>query len=93
MVWEPISALIGQRIDLVAYGSRTQNKAEQKYSQLEKELYKVGSKHFHHYLHGRHVTVITDHQPLETRVAKPVHKAPPQVQRLMLQLQPYNLDL
>ncbi|KAK2722458.1 hypothetical protein QYM36_002857 [Artemia franciscana] len=80
---------------VTAYASRSLSKTEQKYSQLEKELYAIvfGCKHFHHYLYGRHVKVTTDHRPLETVVANPIHKAPPQVQRLMLQLQPYDLSL
>ncbi|KAK2724943.1 hypothetical protein QYM36_001408 [Artemia franciscana] len=80
---------------VTAYASRSLSKTEQKYSQLEKELYAIvfGCKHFHHYLYGRHVEVTTDHRPLETVVANPIHKAPPRVQRLMLQLQPYDLSL
>ncbi|KAK2724332.1 hypothetical protein QYM36_000994, partial [Artemia franciscana] len=81
--------------EVVAYASHALSKTEQKYSQLEKELYTIvyGCKHFHHYLYGRRVNVITDHCPLETIVRNPIHKAPPRVQRLMLQLQAYNLHL
>ncbi|KAK2710763.1 hypothetical protein QYM36_012067 [Artemia franciscana] len=81
--------------EVVAYTSCTLSKTEQKYSQLEKELYAIvyGCKHFHHYLYGRRVNVITDQRPLETIVRNPIHKAPPRVQRLMLQLQPYDLHL
>ncbi|KAK2703432.1 hypothetical protein QYM36_018105 [Artemia franciscana] len=80
---------------VTTYASRSLSKTEQKYSQLEKELYAIvfGCKHFHHYLYGRHIEVTTDHRPLETVVANPIHKAPPRVQRLMLQLQPYDLSL
>ncbi|KAK2702360.1 hypothetical protein QYM36_019011 [Artemia franciscana] len=80
---------------VTAYASRSLSKTEQKYSQLEKELYAIvfGCKHFHHYLYGWHFEVTTDHRPLETVVANPIHKAPPRVQRLMLQLQPYDLSL
>ncbi|KAK2716101.1 hypothetical protein QYM36_010621 [Artemia franciscana] len=64
---------------VAAYALRSLSKTEQKYSQLEKELYAIvfGCKHFHHYLYGRHVKVTTDHRPLETVVANPIHKAPP----------------
>ncbi|KAK2711255.1 hypothetical protein QYM36_012439 [Artemia franciscana] len=80
---------------VTAYTSRWLSKTEQKYSQLEKELYAIafGCKHFHHYLYGWHVEVTTDHRPLKMVVANPIHKAPPRVQRLMLQLQPYDLSL
>ncbi|KAK2713670.1 hypothetical protein QYM36_009519 [Artemia franciscana] len=81
--------------EVVAYASHTLSKTEQKYSQLEKELCAIvyGFKHFHHYLYGRHVNAITDHHPLETIVLNPIHKAPLRVQRLMLQLQPYDYQL
>ncbi|KAK2707894.1 hypothetical protein QYM36_015542 [Artemia franciscana] len=39
------------------------------------------------------VNLMTDHLLLETIVRNPIHKAPPKVQRLMLQLQPYDLHL
>ncbi|KAK2702370.1 hypothetical protein QYM36_019021 [Artemia franciscana] len=68
--------------EVVAYAPWALKKIEQKYSQLKQKLYAVvyGCKYFHHYLYGRRVTVRTYHQPLETIVSKPVHKAPPQVQ-------------
>ncbi|KAK2710644.1 hypothetical protein QYM36_011985 [Artemia franciscana] len=80
---------------VTAYASRSLSKTEQKYSQLEKKLYAIvfGCKHFHHYLYGQHVKVPTDHCPLKMVVANPIHKVQPQVQRLMLQLQPYDLSL
>ncbi|KAK2701564.1 hypothetical protein QYM36_019794 [Artemia franciscana] len=81
--------------EVVAYASHALSKTEQKYSQLEKEMYAIvyGCKHFHHYLYGRRVNIITDHHLLETIVRNSIHKAPPRVQRLMLQLQPYDLHL
>ncbi|KAK2724821.1 hypothetical protein QYM36_001332 [Artemia franciscana] len=61
--------------EVVAYASRALSKTEQKYSQLEKELYVIlyGFKHFHHYLYGRCVNVITDHRPIETIISNPIH--------------------
>ena len=63
---------------VTAYTSISLSKTEQKYSQLEKELYAIvfGCKHFHHYLYGQHVEVTTDHRTLEMVVANPIHKAP-----------------
>ena len=33
----------------------------------------------------------TDHHPLETILLKPLHDAPTRIQRLMVQIQPYDL--
>lgn len=52
-----------------------------------------GYKHFHHYLYGRRASVITDHCSPETIVVNPIDKAPPRIKKLMLQLQPYDLQL
>jgi hypothetical protein len=60
------AAFLGQ--PATTYASRSLNKTEQMYSQLEKELYAIvsGCKHFHHYLYGRKVIATTDHKPLKT---------------------------
>ncbi|KAK2720350.1 hypothetical protein QYM36_004288 [Artemia franciscana] len=76
--------------EVVAYASRALSKTEQKYSQLEKKLFTIvyECKLYHYYVNRRRFNVMTDHHSLETIVRNPIHKAPPKVQILMLQLQP-----
>ena len=51
----------------VAFASRSLSKAEQKYSQLDKEAVAIvyGVKKFHKYIYGRHVMILTDHKLLQ----------------------------
>ncbi|KAK2721303.1 hypothetical protein QYM36_003550 [Artemia franciscana] len=58
-----LGAQISANGKIFAYASRSLSKSEQNYSQLEKELFAIiyGCQHYHHYLYGRKVQVITDH--------------------------------
>ena len=80
---------------IFGFASRALSKTEQNYSQMEKELYAIvfGCKHFHHYIYGRKVFVTTDHRPLETILSRPLHDAPARLQRMMIQIQPYDLEV
>ena len=79
----------------VAYASRAMTECEQRYAQIEKELLAVvfACKKFNHYIYGREITVETDHQPLITILRKPLNSAPTRLQKMMLQLQRYNINI
>ena len=79
----------------VAYASRSLTKTEQNYAQIEKELLAVtfACNKFHDYIIGKNVRVETDHKPLEVIMKKPLLMAPMRLQRMILQLQRYDLRL
>ena len=85
-----------QKVKSVAYASRAMMSAEQNYAQIEKEMLAIcfATSKFHQYVYGKPtVSVQTGHKPLERIVKKPLCKAPPRLQRAMLRLQHYDLDV
>ena len=77
----------------VAFASRTMQRS---YSQIEKECLALvfGCTRFDHYLHGREkITAVRDHKPLETILAKSINSASKRLQRMMLRLQKYRLNI
>ncbi|KAK3107010.1 hypothetical protein FSP39_004902 [Pinctada imbricata] len=79
----------------IAYASKSLTPSECDYAQIEKELFAIvfGCKRFHQYIYGRKVTVQSDHKPLVPIFKKPLHAAPPRLQRMLLQLGNYDLDI
>ncbi len=79
----------------VVYASKSLSMSEQNWAQIEKEMYAItfGCERFHQYLYGRHVTVVTDHKPLESIFKKPLAAVPARLQRLMLRLQKYQISV
>ena len=80
----------------VAYGSKTLTQTERAYAQIEKELLAIvfACKKFHHLLYGRDdITVETDHLPLVSIINKPLDQVPMRLQKMILQLQPYQFKL
>ena len=79
----------------IAYASRALTDTQCKYAQIEKEMLAVvfACQKFHDFIFGREATVETDHQPLVSIHKKPLHCAPMRLQKMLLQLQPYNLQL
>ena len=80
----------------VAYASRSLTKTEQRYAQIEIECLAIvfSCEGFSQYLLGRNkITVQNDHKPLETIFKKPLFSAPKRLQRMLLRLQGYSLDV
>ena len=79
----------------MTYNSRALTLAEQNYSQIEKELLAqvYGPEHNHQYVFGRKVILWTDHKPLVSISTKPLSSAPKRLQRLLLRMQHYDVEI
>lgn len=79
----------------VTYASRALTPAETRYSQIEKELLAqvFGLERNHIYAYGRKVTLWTDHKPLVSISRKPLASAPKRLQRLLLRLSHYDVEI
>ena len=77
----------------IAHASRSMSAAEVNYAQIKKEmLWFLQCKNFTKYVFGKEAIIVeSDHKPIESIMKKPLNKAPPHLQRLMLRLQPYDL--
>ena len=90
-----LGASLFQEDKLVACASKALTPTEKNYAQIEKELYAIlfGCRRFHDYVYGHQVIVQSDQKPLEIIFKKPLHAAPPRLQRMLLQLQRYQLKI
>ncbi|XP_070193833.1 uncharacterized protein [Littorina saxatilis] len=90
-----LGAAIFQDHKPIAYASKSLNKTEVNYAQIEKELYAIvfGCERFHQYIYGQEILVQSDHKPLETIMKKPLASAPPRLQRMLLRLQKYSIKV
>ena len=79
----------------IANASRPLTKTEQSYAQAEKEFLAVtfARGKFYDYILGKNVTVESAHKPLEKIMKKPLLATPIRLQKMMLQLQRYDLSL
>ena len=92
---EGLGACLMQDDHPIAYASRALTTTKIHYAQIEKELLSVvfGVEKFSEYLYGRHFVVETDHKPLEFIVRKSLLSSPKRLQRMLLRLQKYDLEV
>lgn len=82
----------------VAFSSKSLNKTQQNYAQLDREAFALveAVKHFHQYLAGRRFTLITDHKPLlgifDNKRKNPAMLSP-KMNRYKITLSAYMYDL
>ena len=90
-----LGAVLMQEGKPVSYASRAMKEAQKRYAMIEKELLAVvfGCERFHQYIYGRKISIQSDHKPLESILKKPLANTPPRLQRMLLRLQKYDIDL
>ena len=91
-----LGAVILQDNQPVAYTSKGSSESQQNYAQIEKEMLAIvfGCKRFHDFLYGENVvTVEIDHKPLEAILKKPIHQAPLHLQKMILRIKPYAVNV
>ena len=91
-----LGAVLLQNDQPIAYASRALTDTETRYAQIEKELLAIvwATNKFDQYILGRDIVHIeSDHQPLKAIFAKPIHKSPKRLQRVLMALQNYTLDI
>lgn len=90
-----LGAVLLQDNKPVAYASKSLTPSEVNYAQIEKEMYGIvfGCSRFHQYIYGRRVKVETDHKPLVSIMKKSLLDAPARLQRMILKLQCYDLEV
>ena len=93
---DALGACILQNGHPIAYASKSLNKCEQNYAQIEKEMAAIvlGATKFHEYIYAKGpIHVETDHRPLESIFKKLLSQMSPRIQRMMLKVQKYNLKV
>ena len=79
----------------IAFASKRLTDTETRLTNIERELLAIvfACQQFNTYVLGRPSTVESDHKPLEMIHQKSLTSAPPRLQRMLLQLQPYNVTI
>ncbi|MCG8048271.1 MAG: RNase H-like domain-containing protein [Candidatus Thiodiazotropha endolucinida] len=79
----------------IAYASKTLTPTEVRYAQIEKEMLAIlfGCTRFKQYIYGRRTVVESDCKPIESIMKKPLCSASPRLQRLLLQLQQFDIHV
>ena len=90
-----LGAVLLQDDQPCAYVSRAMTPTQENYAQIEKELLAIcfGINKFYQYVYGSKFTVETDHKPLTAIFQKPLNNCPARLQKMLLTLQKYDINL
>ena len=90
-----LGAVLLQNGKPVSYASKVWNDYEKNYAPIEKEMRAVvfGLHKFSDYCYGRHVTIESDHKPLEAISNKPLSEVPKRLLRMVLSIQKFDYKI
>ena len=90
-----VGATILQHGRPVAYASKSLTETESNYCNIAREMLDIVFRleRFHHFAYGRHVTIETDHKPLESVTRKHLTSAPPRLMRMLLRIPKYDFTV
>ena len=90
-----LGACLVQDNQPIAFASKSLTGAESRYANIERELLAIvfACQRFSTYLLGRSFVAESDHKPLEMIAMKNLANAPPRLQRMLLQLQRYDVTI
>ena len=79
----------------IAFASKSLMDMETRYANIERELLAIvfACQHFSTYLLGRSFVAESDHKPLEMIAMKNLANVPPHLQRMLLELQKYDVTI
>ena len=79
----------------IAFASKSLMDTETRYANIERELLAIvfACQHFSTYLLGRSFVAESDHKPLEMIAMKNLANVPPRLQRMLLELQRYDVTI
>ena len=94
-IQERAQGVLLQKSKPVMYMSRTLTATEQRYSHIERELLAIvfALERLNHYTFRRTIPVQSDHQPLQNIWKKSIVSASPRLQRLLLRLAHYDINI
>ena len=90
-----VGAVLMQQGKPVSFASRVWDECERGYTPIEKEMKAIvfGLEKFNDYCFGKHVTVESDHKPLETINKKALHKVPKRLLGMLLSVQKFDFEI
>ena len=76
------------------YASRALSEAETRYTSIDKEMLAIvlALEKWHQHTFGRHVTVNSDHKPLESITKKLLDRIPKRLQWILMRALPFDIE-